>query len=649
MPAGYGDGIMPATLKESVAHPRPSAAALALGQAILPPGRTFLPGLTPEGLSAIYPELGLLDRRLPDLFEGLCQALDLLALPRTGHRFRGLDPHRQQDLLRAWSHGRGEEGRLLAMVSALLKLHFFDSPEIFAHYGVTYNKAPAVVEPLPRALTEHIRSGKDLVGEELEADVLVAGSGAAGAIVAKELAEAGHAVILVESGSYFRRTDFQGRFLPATRRFYHWQTRNHVVGNVFISLPTGRTVGGSTTINTATCFRPPAWVHRRWEALGLPQLSQEAMRPFFEEVESVMQVAPTPRKLWGAHVELMNGVLDRLGLGHAPIQRNAPDCDGQNACDFGCPSGGKYSQDLAYVPMALRHGALLLTETELTSLDIEGGRVRGARLRAGDGEIRVRAPRVVLCCGTLITPELLWNQGLGGPHVGRHLTIQPSVSVSARLPREVRGYGDLVPSSHVIHEFQDERLMFMSANLPVDMAAMPLLLVGDELMEVMEDYRFFGHWGVLLAETVEGRLHKLPNGDIATLYFMNRADAARLQWGLSLLCEIYLDAGATPLYPSVRGFPIIRDRHELKRFRRATISPADFLMTAYHALGTCRMGPDPATSVVDPEYRLRGVSGLSIVDGSVVPGPLGINSQLTVMAFALRGARLLCQQIEEGS
>jgi choline dehydrogenase-like flavoprotein len=59
------------------------------------------------------------------------------------------------------------------------------------------------------------------------------------------------------------------------------------------------------------------------------------------------------------------------------------------------------------------------------------------------------------------------------------------------------------------------------------------------------------------------------------------------------------------------------------------------------------MGRDPRTSVVDPDYRVRGVTGLSIVDGGVVPGPLGVNSQLTVMAFAHRAAPILHRQLEQ--
>ena len=64
----------------------------------------------------------------------------------------------------------------------------------------------------------------------------------------------------------------------------------------------------------------------------------------------------------------------------------------------------------------------------------------------------------------------------------------------------------------------------------------------------------------------------------------------------------------------------------------------DLLLTSYHPLGTCRMGRDPKTSVVDLDHETHDVKGLFIVDASVVSGPLGVNPQLTIMAVATRAA-----------
>jgi len=371
------------------------------------------------------------------------------------------------------------------------------------------------------------------------------------------------------------------------------------------------------------------------------------MTPHFEQVEATLQVSPVKRELWGSHVELMSDLLDRLGLSHAPIRRNASDYDGQNCCDMGCPSKNKFSMDRAYVPMALRHGALLLTETRLERITIRDGKVRGAELESGGRRLQVAARRVVLCCGTLATPRLLWDHDLGGPAVGRNLTIHPSGSVSARLPRELNGFATVVPSSHYIDAFKNSRVMLISANLPLDMGAMPLQLTGHALMQQMEHYEQFGSWGVLLAENTRGRLVRLPTGRVICHYDMSRGDVARMQWGLAKLCELYFEAGASACHPAVWSFPTIHNRLELQWFRQAPITSHQLLMTAYHPLGTCHMGRDPRRSVVDPEYRVHGVQGLSVVDGSVVSGPLGVNSQLTVMAFARRAAEILHRQLEE--
>jgi len=627
---------------------RPCPAATALARAILPPG-AVLDGVGQAELERIYRELGDLVPAGPALLDRLCAALDVVARASTGARLADLTPRARESLLQRWHDSAGPTGAMLRLVATGLKLLYFGGEEIHARYDVPHDKSPAQPDPEPPYMRQAV-AGHDLEPDDLlEADVVVVGSGAAGAIVAKELAERGHAVLLVEEGRYFRRDAFTGQFINAARRFYSWGAHSLTVGNVQIPVPAGRTVGGSTTINTATCFWPHDYVFRSWvEEEGLSELSEPRMAPHFEAVEAMMQVAPVKRELWGAHIELMAALLDRLGLSHAPIRRNAPDCDGQNCCDMGCPSGGKFSQDLACVPMALRHGALLLTETRLERVVIRGGRVRGVELSSRGRRLQAAARRVVLCCGTLATPFVLWDHDLGGPAVGRNLTIHPSGSVSARLDREVGGYGAVVPSSHYVDAFKDRRVMLISANLPLDMGAMPLQLVGRPLMREMERYGRFGSWGVLLAETTRGRLVRIGRrGRAICRYDMSRDDVARMHWALCKICELYLEAGAEACFPAVWGWPVIRSRLELEWFRAARLSAKQLVMTAYHPLGTCRMGHDPRRSVVDPDHRVRGVTGLSVVDGSVVPGPLGVNSQLTVMAFAHRAAGILHRQLEQ--
>jgi choline dehydrogenase-like flavoprotein len=79
----------------------------------------------------------------------------------------------------------------------------------------------------------------------------------------------------------------------------------------------------------------------------------------------------------------------------------------------------------------------------------------------------------------------------------------------------------------------------------------------------------------------------------------------------------------------------------LARLREARLAPGDVEVTAFHPLGTCRLGVDPATSCVGPDHEAHDVAGLYVCDGSAVPSSLGVNPQMTIMALALRAAEIV--------
>jgi choline dehydrogenase-like flavoprotein len=96
-------------------------------------------------------------------------------------------------------------------------------------------------------------------------------------------------------------------------------------------------------------------------------------------------------------------------------------------------------------------------------------------------------------------------------------------------------------------------------------------------------------------------------------------------------------AGARRFYAAHLASPCLEHK-DLDRFRRSVPSAAEIGLVSYHPLGTCRMGKDPRRSVVGLDHQAHDVRGLFVVDGSTVPGPLGVNPQLTIMAMAARAA-----------
>jgi choline dehydrogenase-like flavoprotein len=99
------------------------------------------------------------------------------------------------------------------------------------------------------------------------------------------------------------------------------------------------------------------------------------------------------------------------------------------------------------------------------------------------------------------------------------------------------------------------------------------------------------------------------------------------------------------MHPTALKMRSLRGRSDLEAFRSARLGPADYVWTSYHPLGTSKMGRDPKTSVVDTSHETHDLPGLYIVDGSTVPGPLGVNPQLTIMAMATRAAEKIAERI----
>jgi choline dehydrogenase-like flavoprotein len=131
----------------------------------------------------------------------------------------------------------------------------------------------------------------------------------------------------------------------------------------------------------------------------------------------------------------------------------------------------------------------------------------------------------------------------------------------------------------------------------------------------------------------------------AITYNLARADVDRMHRAMVRTGEMCLAAGAKELFPVMMTSPLLEGRREFDAFRRQKTSAGDYIWSSYHPLGTCKMGTDPQTSVVGIDHQTHDVGGLFIVDGSAVPGPVGVNPQLTIMAMATRAAEKIDERL----
>ncbi|HTJ84459.1 MAG TPA: GMC family oxidoreductase, partial [Polyangiaceae bacterium] len=591
-------------------------------------------------------------------YRGLLWALDAAAFAAGRKRLAELDAtERESALLRlSQSEATAWFVRAVTMPMKVVQARASDlGHALEAHDG---RHAPAAREVA--RWESRMVDGRTIADDEtIEVDCVVVGTGAGGPPVAKALAARGHAVVMLEVGEHFTRADFSGDPIALQQKLYWNGGVTGAIGNSAILVPMGRGVGGSTTVNSGTCYRAPERTMRRWQLeLGLHELGPGSLDAYFEKVESTLEVGvATPETLGGCARVIARGA-EALGFRHGPLMRNAPGCDGQGVCVFGCPTDAKRSTNLSYVPQALGHGAMLYTHARVTEVLVEGGRAVGvvAKVGGGNGSARrltVRARSVVLACGTMHTPGLLLRQGIANSsgHVGRHLTLHPASYAWAQFDEPIRGF-DAIPQGYGVEEFADQGIQFEGAFVPLSLAAGTMGHVGRRWTDLVERLDELACFGFMVADTSRGRVRLGPEGQPLMTYVLNDQDVRRMVKAFGLLARIYFAAGAHAVFPALQGFDALRDLADVERLEHegpGRVRAHHIDLSAYHPLGSCRMGSDPKTSVIGPTQESWDLPGLFICDGSAVPGPLGVNPQMTIMALSERAAGFIEQRIESGA
>jgi choline dehydrogenase-like flavoprotein len=485
------------------------------------------------------------------------------------------------------------------------------------------------------------------------ADVVVVGSGAGGGAIAAELAEAGRSVILIEEGGYYTERDFTSHPPSMIKKLYRNAGTAVIRGRPNIIFSEGRCVGGSTVINGGMSWRTPDKVLKRWQwEHGLTELSPEALDPIFTKVEERVSVGPQDPESIGSDAELMQKGADRLGYKWIPAMRNHKHCAGSNLCAFGCPTGAKQSVLVTYVPRTLAAGGRLFAGCAVESITTDGHRATGVVARFRHPESGQRGPRlvveaktVVLACGAIQTPALLLRNGLANSSgmVGRNFLCHPNSKVVGVFDHDIEAWKGVIQGNQ-IREFIDEGILITTTMVPPGILAMSLPMFGAESLEVMRDYNRMLVAGCLVEDTGSGQVSLDLFGEPKMRYDVNDRDFANLIRGAALTAEILFAAGAKKVLLPIDDLPAISSPDEIATLYRHPIPKDQVECLTVHAMGTCKMGVDPRSSVVKPNGETWDVPGLYVADASVFPTPIGVNPQISIMAMATRIGQLLRDQ-----
>ena len=280
----------------------------------------------------------------------------------------------------------------------------------------------------------------------LECDVVIAGSGAGGGVMAAVLAQQGFKVMVLERGQYFAPQDIATIEGPGMLNMLE-KFGALITEDVGVALIAGKVVGGGTAVNWCVSFKTPEHVRNEWaNDYGLDMFKTERYDQAMQAVWDRLSVQPDVDK----H-NLQNAVLQagckKLGYHHGTLQRNSASNHFCGWCTYGCPTGKKQSTAETWLVDAVKTGkAVILSnctaEHIFHSPNPNGKKKRkaqGVMATIGNGPRRIfiKANATVVSCGALMTPPLLLNSGLTNPNIGKYLRVHPASSTFGYFPEGV--------------------------------------------------------------------------------------------------------------------------------------------------------------------------------------------------------------------
>jgi choline dehydrogenase-like flavoprotein len=464
----------------------------------------------------------------------------------------------------------------------------------------------------------------------VDTDVVIIGSGAGGSVTAALLAQAGRDVTVLEEGPWIDPDAMEPFSLEEmAAKYRHRPTA--ALGAPAIAYAEGRCVGGSTEINSGLYHRLPGSLAEAWgDEYGIDEFDPDTLDRYSERIEQELTVSRLPGAPPPSSALLERGAT-KLGWQAVEFERVFRyDAAGR---------GVKQTMTRTLLPHAIESGAAVIDNCRVHRVLVRDGRAIGVRCRRTDDgrveEITIRADNVFVCGGAIQTPALLHRSGIRA-RIGRGLKVHPMIKIAARFPHPVDHGG--VPMQ-VVTEFGPNLSIGGSASRR-GQVALALSESSTDFEDALADWEHVSVYYAAIRTEGSGRVIGVPGLQSPLVsYRLTDGDLSRLARGLVHLGEVLLAAGATELYPSLRGGPVVRRPDGLVDWWSGVSRSRANLMTV-HLTSTVRMGEERSRTGTDSFGRVWGVRNLRVNDASLLPDAPGVNPQGAIMAIAARN----CEQ-----
>jgi choline dehydrogenase-like flavoprotein len=491
------------------------------------------------------------------------------------------------------------------------------------------------------------------------ADVCIIGSGAAGAVLAKEIVETGKRVILLERGGYHEGKDMNQRdadMIPLL-----WKNSGFNFDDTLrIAIAQGCCLGGSTIINDAVCFGTPVPVQEEWRKLGV-NFDKDEWSSHLNKVNNILYVSEVTEDELNRNNRMLREGAIRLGLkDHRKNSRNCINCMQCGFCHLGCHYETKQNVLVTYIHQALQQADTnmkVYCNCKVEKINYKGDTVQGIEgdFVNIDGtksfRIIVNSKIVIISAGAIASSKILLMNGISQSTAGNGLCLHPGIQVIGDFDYEIKG-NQGIPMAYTVHDFgvtrkTDESIKnsnydgseFLLESIFLPLTQFSIALSGSGIWEHMRLIQRFNNYsmaGIVVRDGNLGKVKLTSTERASVTYEPSIKELKALAKGTEILAKMWFALGAKKVIVPYRGLSSVDREEDIPKIMDRIIKePRNLLLGSAHPQSGNRIGNNGGDgSVVDSDCKVHGFKNLFVCDASVFPTSVGVNPQITVMTIA---------------
>lgn len=462
-------------------------------------------------------------------------------------------------------------------------------------------------------------------------DAVLIGSGAAGSVMAYELARRGLKVVVLEKGMRHDPQMFEHNELKMFPRLYKHGGLQATDDHDLV-IAQGSAVGGTTVINNAIWLRADLdRVLPQWANAGA-SVPKQPLIDAYEEIEKALHVNRIRPELANKGTDVFRHGCEQLGIPWEYLQNNRDECIACGWCNYGCKYNRKTSMLVTYIPWAEARGALILDNCRDVSILTQNNIANGVKFFRNHREEVIRADRVVVCAGGIGSSAVLLGSGIDvNGRVGQGFHALGGVFVAGETEEILDGFDGIgltcmakASEEYVIESYFAPPVVFS------------LSLGGWFLshFQRMLRYKNFVDAGVMVATEPTGKVWMDKKKRVHIDLKFSERDLERLRKGIRTLANIYFAAGVTRVFPATFKLIEFANPEDVNLIDELVHRPDDLLLGSAHPQGGNTMSEDPKKGVVGNDFKVHGYENLFVADTSIFPTNIWANCQATVMAMS---------------